>query len=104
MQARLERVEPGHLVGAELEVEDEADETSLRGIARDVDAENLTLSILGVGIVTSGDTQYEGFNDEPMTAEDFFAALNDGQTSVEAEWDETVTDPTVPVRELSLED
>ncbi len=94
----------GRLNASELEVEDEADETSVRGIARDVDAENLSLSILGIGIVTSAGTQYEGFNDEPLTAEEFFEALNDGQTSVEAEWDETVTDPTVPVRELSLED
>ncbi len=83
---------------------DEADDTSLRGAAQDVDAENRSLSILGIAIVTSASTQYEGFNDEPMTAEAFFAALSDGQTLVEAEWDGTVTDPTVAVRELSLED
>ncbi len=100
----VEGIETGDRVFASEVERDEADDTSLRGAAQDVDADNRSLSILGIAIVTSANTQYEGFNDEPMTAEAFFAALFDGQTLVEAEWEGTVTDPTVAVHELSLED
>lgn len=83
---------------------DENDDTRLRGPVANIDAENETLTILGVDIVTSGGTRYEGLNDEVLSAVEFFDALNDGQTLVDAQWNGSVTDTSVAVRELSLED
>jgi hypothetical protein len=54
--------------------------------------------------VTDSNTQYEGLNDEVITADTFFDALSDGQTLVDAQWNGAVTDTSVAVRELSLED
>ena len=91
------------VVAGEVE-RDEDDDSRLRGPASNVDTSSRTFSILGVPIVVSANTQYEGFNDEVLTAEAFFSALSDGQTLVSAKWDGTVTDTTVPVKEVSLED
>ena len=97
----------GNSAGAILianEVErDDSDDTRVRGPADNVDVQGRTLTILGVSIVTSSNTQYRGVNDEVMTADVFFAALANGQTLVDAQWNGSVTDATVAVRELALE-
>lgn len=94
----------GDLVIANEVERDDDDDTRLRGPADDVDAEAGTLGILGVSITTSASTQYRGFSDEALTADAFFAALAGGQTLVDAQWNGTVTDTSVAVRELSMED
>ena len=91
------------LIANEVERDDD-DDTRLRGPAENVDVDARTLAILGLPIVTSANTQYEGFDDEVMTADAFFAAIASGQTLVDAQWDGIVTDTSVAVRELSLED
>jgi Domain of unknown function (DUF5666) len=83
---------------------DDQDDTRLRGPATRISASARTLSVLGVPVVTNTSTQYEGFADERLTADAFFAKVVENQTLVEAKWDGTVTDPSVPVHELSLED
>ncbi|MCR9276986.1 MAG: DUF5666 domain-containing protein [Pseudomonadaceae bacterium] len=91
------------ILAGEIEV-DELDRTELRGRVENVDGVARSLTILGIDIVTDGRTQYEGFNDEILTAEEFFTRLASDQTVVEAQWDDAVTDPMVAVHELSLED
>lgn len=94
----------GDLVIANEVKRDDDDDSRIRGPASDVDADAGSLSILGVTIATSTATQYEGLNDEVLTAEAFFAAISNGQTLVDAQWNGIVTDTSVIVRELSLED
>ncbi|MCP5179212.1 MAG: hypothetical protein H6994_04795 [Pseudomonadales bacterium] len=83
---------------------DEADDTRVRGPVSDVDGAARTLSILGVRIVTDAGTQYRAHDDSSLTATAFFSALAEGQTLVDAKWRGEVTDATVAVRELSLEE
>lgn len=98
----------GNSIGSVLRAQelrrDDEDDARLRGPAANIDTTNRSLSILGVQLTTNSSTQYEGLNDEQLTAGAFFAALADGQTLVDAQWRGSVTDPTVAVRELSLED
>ncbi|MEM1432997.1 MAG: DUF5666 domain-containing protein [Pseudomonadota bacterium] len=91
------------LYAAEIEVE-EADDTSLRGPVTAADAATGTLTILGVELVTDIATEYEMDDEQTIDRDGFFAVLAEGQTLVEAEWDELVTDASVPVAELELED
>ena len=119
------------LVATRLE-RDDADDTRLRGVATTVDATNRTVTILGVIVVTDANTDYEiGDVDDDSDADDddggvdadsrgdddvddddgedvdaaaFFNALTAGQSTVQAKWDDTVTDPTVAAHELELED
>lgn len=83
---------------------DELDRTELRGAATDVDGAARTLTILGIALSTDARTDYEGFNDEVLSAAEFFDRLASGQTVVKAQWDDAVSDATLPVSELSLED
>ena len=83
---------------------DDADDTRVRGPVANIDADARSLSILGVQIVTAGNTQYEDLDDNIITADAFFAILREGQTLVQAKWNGSVTDPSVAVKELSLED
>ena len=91
------------LYANEIERDDE-DDTRVRGPAENIDAGTRTLTILGVSIITNASTQYQGFADEALTADSFFALLAEGQTLVDAQWQGVVTDSTIPVEELSLED
>ena len=93
----------GAIIANEVAREDD-DETRLRGTATVVDAEAGTLNILGVAIVTSANTRYEGFDDEVLSRQAFFEAIADGQTLIDAQWSGSITDTTVAVRELSLEE
>ena len=80
------------------------DDTQLRGAASNIDATKHTLTILGVVVVTDASTEYKGKDERSTSVTDFFAALHDGQTPVDARWQGSVTDPTVPVKELSVEE
>ena len=91
------------LIANEVEREDD-DDTRLRGPVAEVDTSARSFSIMGVSINTSANTQYEGLNDERISADAFFAAIADGQALVEAQWEGNVTDPSIAVRELSIED
>jgi hypothetical protein len=52
---------------------------------------------------SSGNTQFRGFEDQPISASLFFAAIVEGLTVVQAKWD-PFTDASLPVKELELED
>ncbi len=94
----------GGVINARELERDDNDDTRVRGPVADIDADNRQLSLLGVAIVTDSATQYEGFNDEILSAEAFFAELRENQTLVDAQWDGVVSDLSTPVKELSLED
>ena len=91
------------ILGHEIE-RDASGDTRLRAVATQLDGTAHTLTILGVLVVTDASTQYRGGEEESMSANAFFAALRVGQTSIDARWSGTVTNPTVPVKQLSLED
>lgn len=83
---------------------DDSEDTRLRGPATDTNATAGTLRILGVPISTNASTRYERDDDVSMSRTEFFAALNDGQSLVDAQWSGSITDPSIAVRELELED
>ena len=62
-----------------------------------------TVTLLGVTVNTSGSTQFRGFDDQPISASQFFAAIVEGLTVVQAKWD-PFTDVSAPAKELELED
>jgi hypothetical protein len=112
-------VTPNGVLASEIERDDD-DETRIRGVVTAFNAEEQTLSILGVSLVVGSNTKYEedddssddgddgsnddGLGDDSITAEVFFAALDVGQTVVEAKWNATITDNSIAVDELELED
>ncbi len=85
---------------------DDSGPTRRRGAATQINATAHTLMLLGVSVVTDANTQFRGGDDgeHSMSADAFFATLHEGQTGVDARWESGVTDPTVPVKELSTED
>jgi hypothetical protein len=91
------------LIVHEIEVDD-PDDTRARSVVDEVDRGAGQIVIFGVRISTDANTEYEGLNDQRLTADQFFNALTSGQTLVDAKWEDSVTDPAVPARELSLED
>ena len=97
------------IIGHEV-VRETTHDTRLRGSATSIDTVGHALSILGVPVVTDANTQYLGpsaaneGNEATMTVDDFFAALHDGQTAVEARWTGAVTDPATPAAALSIAD
>ena len=62
-----------------------------------------TVSILGVTVNTNSVTTYEGLNDQPLTASQFFDAIVEGLTVVKAKW-APFSDVSQSAKELSLED
>jgi hypothetical protein len=97
---------PGGLLASELE-RDQVDATEIRGVVNNLDVDAQTLSLLGVALTVSANTQYRGPNDEELMAGDFFGLLTDGQTIVEADWDQSLLStgtPFPPVRQLEIED
>ncbi len=76
-------------------------------VVNNLDVNAQTLSLLGVALTVSTNTQYRGPNDEELMAGDFFGLLTDGQTIVEADWDQSLLStgtPFPPVRQLEIED
>ena len=61
------------------------------------------MTLLGVTVNTSGSTQFRGFDDQPITASQFFAAIVEGLTVAQAKW-EPFSDVSAPAKELELED
>ena len=94
----------GVLVTRGMEREASDDDTEIRGVAGNVYAEAGTLDILGVSITAGPNTEFEADDDGVLGAQAFFALLSDGQTLVEAKWRGPVSDPSVVVDELELED
>ena len=92
----------GEVLASRLEREDDEDgeETILQGF---VDAvEQPTLSILGVTIETDARTEFEGRDDQPLSADDFFAAVAIGDL-VKAKGVES-SDTTLVAEEVEFED
>ena len=89
------------LLATEIERDDD-DDAQIRGFAQQIDGAAGSLELLGVMLTTDASTEYE-INDSDVSAEAFFQALVAGQSIVEAQWDGIVTDPSVPLRELELE-
>ena len=92
----------GNVVIAREIVRTAASDTLLRGVARDIDGSAHTLTLLGTPIVTDTSTQFRSSpGGQSMSADDFFAALREGQTLVEARWTGAPPDSTVAVARLS---
>jgi hypothetical protein len=70
------------LLASELRREDPDDEVTVQG-AVDAESPEQSLQILGITIQVDGQTQYRDALDNPMSAADFFAAVDLG-TSVKA--------------------
>ena len=86
----------------------DADKAEIRSTASSINASARTLVILGITITTDGGTEYKGHNDEILSADQFFAALVENVTTVQAKWDPYEPFPgdnvNGPVKELELED
>jgi hypothetical protein len=67
-----------------------------------VDPTNKTISLLGIIISTSADTDYEDISDQPILESQFFNTVQ-ASDLVRAKWKD-FTDISLPVDELSLED
>jgi hypothetical protein len=93
----------GAFIATDLVREDNDTRVELRGPASQPDPVAGTVRILGVTVNTAGSTQYRGFDDQPIAAAQFFDAIVDGLTLVQARWD-PFTDVSAPARELELED
>ena len=91
----------GTVRASRLEREDDGDEeTILQGFVEDVSEP--TLRILGVTIETNGNTEFEGLNDDDLSATDFFASVVVGDL-IKAKGIES-SDTTIVAEELEFED
>ena len=93
----------GAFVATELRRDDNDSKVEIRGPASQKDPVAGTVTVLGVTVNSSGSTQFRGFDDQPITASQFFDAIVEGLTVVQAKWD-PFTDVSAPVQELELED
>ena len=93
----------GALVATELRRDDNDSKVELRAPASRKDPVAGTVTLLGVTVNTSGSTQFRGFDDQPITASQFFAAIVEGLTVAQAKWD-PFSDVSAPAKELELED
>lgn len=91
----------GSIRASRLEREDDGDEeTILQGFVENVSEP--TLQILGVTIETNGNTEFEGLNDDDLSATDFFASVVVGDL-IKAKGVES-SDTTIVAEELEFED
>ena len=90
-------------IASELEREDPDQDARLRGPVGVFDAVAGTVTVLGITVSTSSQTQFEGLNDQVISASAFFNSLTSGLTIVQAQWDpfNNISDS---VMELELED
>jgi len=93
----------GAFAATELTRDSDDNRVEIRGPATVVDAVAGTVEILGITVNTSGNTEFKNLNDQLISASQFFAAIVEGLTTVEAKWD-PFTDVSAPVKELELED
>ena len=77
--------EQGRFVAQQVERDEAEDEVELRGTAEDVSSPSF--SILGVAIVTSPATEFEGASDNPISAQAFFDAAEGTIVEVDGVWD-----------------
>jgi uncharacterized protein DUF5666 len=111
-------VDPATLVGKNIEVRGlltasgiVATRIDLKGAARDdafirgpvsATTPNTSLTIAGLMIDTSK-AEFKGIDDNPMSADAFFAAIKLNITVVKARWNPFTGDPAAPVKEVELE-
>jgi hypothetical protein len=93
----------GAFVATELRRDDDDSKVEIRAPASQKDPVAGTVTVLGVTVNSSGNTQFRGFDDQPISASQFFDAIVEGLTVVQAKWD-PFTDVSAPARELELED
>jgi hypothetical protein len=93
----------GAFVATGLRRDDNNSKVEMRAPASQKDPVAGTVSLLGVTVNTSGNTQFRGLDDQPISASQFFDAIVGGLTVVQAKWD-PFTDVSAPARELELED
>ena len=93
----------GAFVATGLRRDDNNSKVEMRAPASQKDPVAGTVTVLGVTVNSSGNTQFRGFDDQPISASQFFAAIVEGLTVVQAKWD-PFTDVSAPARELELED
>jgi len=93
----------GAVVAAELRRDDNDSKVEIRAPASQKDPLAGTVTVLGITVNTSGGTQFRGFDDQPISASQFFDAIVEGLTVVQAKWD-PFTAVSAPARELELED
>ncbi|MEO0615867.1 MAG: DUF5666 domain-containing protein, partial [Pseudomonadota bacterium] len=88
------------IVATRLERDDDTGEAELRGI---VDAiTEPTLTILGVTVETNAQTEYEDADEQPLTAAEFFAAIQAGAV-VDVQGVES-SDTVIVAEEIEIED
>lgn len=93
-----------NIIASRLERTDD-DDNRLRGVVSAIDAGNGRIDILGLTLITNSTTEYELEEDDTtVSAATFFDRLVVGQTIVQAQWDGTVSDTSVAVDELEIED
>ena len=93
----------GAVVATELRRDDNDSKVEIRAPASQKDPLAGTVTVLGITVNTSGGTQFRGFDDQPISTSQFFDAIVEGLTVVQAKWD-PFTDVSAPARELELED
>jgi len=93
----------GAFVATELRRDDDDSKVEIRARASQKDPVAGTVTVLDVTVNSSGNTQFRGFDDQPISASQFFDAIVEGLTVVQAKWD-PFTDVSAPARELELED
>jgi len=93
----------GAFVATELRRDDDDSKVEIRAPASQKDPLAGTVTVMGLTVNTSGSTQFRGFDDQPISASQFFDAVVEGLTVVQARWD-PFTDVSAPARELELED
>ena len=93
----------GAFVATELMRDAHDSKVEIRAPANQIDPIAGTVTLLGVTVTTSGSTQFRGFDDQPVSASQFFGSIVEGLTVVQAKWD-PFSDVSAPVKELELED
>ena len=90
-------------VASELRRDKNDSKVEIRGPASAKDAIAGTVTVLGVVANTSSNTQFQGMDDQPITASQFFDSIIDGLTVVKVKWD-PLTDINQQAEEMELED
>lgn len=90
-------------VASELIRDKNDSKVEIRGPASAKDSTAGTVTILGVTLNTSSNTEFKGMDDQLIAASQFFDSIIEGLTVVKAKWD-PLTDISQPVKEMELED
>jgi len=75
-------------VASRIERDDPEDSVSIQGPASDVESPGLT--VLGTSVLTTGSTDFEDGNDQPITAGEFFASAEGQIVKASGAWDGSV--------------